>query len=70
MNSTEAVKPVQVAAVSAKQLQSVYSGHNYGAFFGDYFTASSHLPIKHFESYKPPQKLSVRHNYPFTRYYY
>jgi len=62
INSPDAVKPLEVAAVSAKQFQSVYCTSPLAITMVicpvTVFVAS-HFAIRHFESYKPPQTLSV-----------
>jgi len=73
INSSDAVKPLQVATVSAKQFQSVYCTSTVAISMVNCtvqwcFAVASHLAIRHFKSYKLPQALC--HNWQWTWYYY
>ena len=63
VNGTDVVKPVKVAKVIAKHVQSVYNtsstvGCNSGLLSSDFFTVASHFQIRHFAMYTvPPSKM-------------
>jgi hypothetical protein len=62
MNSTDAVKPAHIAAVSAKGFQSVYCTSAEAismVYCPVVFTVASHFAIRHFKSRKPSQSVAI-----------